>query len=607
MSRAVRVILILIILAAEVYPGFAGKGEWVEVRSKHFTVITDDGERNGRTTLMKFEQMRAGFASVFQKATVNIPVPLEIVAFHNSKEIKQYAPLYNGKPIELAGYFQQGEDQNFIALDLSAPNGWSTVFHEYGHLLLNGNLRNMPVWVNEGFADFFSGMEISGKYMSLGTFPQGYAQILLNSRWMKTAELISVEHTSRDYNEGDRRNVFYAQSWLTVHYILLKHKEKQLDAYVSLTEDQHMPPPEAFAKAFGMTTDQFDKELERYLHGPMQYLRAPAPEEDAGTFEFHTLSKSDAEARLADFKFHLMDHKAEGIADFERILSEDPNNTLANREMGYSFLQKGEFEKAAPYLKRASETGSTDPRVHFFNAMLLSRSASGTMSMDREHIEEIQAELKKAIELDPSYSEAFNLLALTESQRGDLDAAIQSQAKAVGLSPRNEFFLMNLSTYEMQAEKWEQARKTLTTLANSGNPMIATEAQQGLLRLQEMENWKKEHWKKEHPNDRVVVEQQPTVVSASAEDVNEPVQQLPNQPIAFLKGKVVSVDCNTEPQAVLEVSSGNKTWHLRVANRAKVLLIGADQFSCDWKGRAVSINYRPQAAGNGDVVSLELQ
>ena len=602
MKSKLRTVIAILAVLSSVHPGFAGKAEWVEVHSKHFTVITDDGEKNGRTTLMKFEQMRAGFGSVFQKATVNIPVPLEIIAFRSGKEMKQYAPLFNGKPVELAGYFQQGEDRNFIALDLSAPNGWSTVFHEYGHLLLNGNLRDMPLWVNEGFADFFSGMEISGKYMSLGTIPQGYGEILVNSRWMKTADLIGVEHTSRDYNEGDRRNVFYAQSWLTVHYILLKHKEAQLDTYVKLTEDQHMPRPEAFEKAFGMTTNLFDKELERYLHGTMQYLRAPAPQEDAGAIEVHPLSKSDTEATLADFKFHMMDHKAEGIADFERILSEDPGNTLANRELGYSYIQRGEFEKAAPYLKKASETGSTDPRVHFFNAMVLSRSRSGILNVDPGKIDAIQAELKKAIELDPDYAEAYNLLAFTESRKNDLEQAIQTQTRAVTLSPRNEFFLMNLANYQMQAEKWDLARNTWTSLANSSNPMISANAQEGLNRLQEMENWKKEH-----PDGHIVMEREPAVVSASAQQVSEPVQQLPAQPIAFLKGKIVSVDCSAEPQAMLEVSSGSKTWHLRVADRAKVLLIGADQFSCDWKGKTVAINYRPQAAGSGDVVSLELQ
>ncbi len=607
MKTPLRIAIAFLAVLSAVHPGFAGKNEWLEVRSKHFTLITDDGEKNGRTTLMKFEQMRAGFASVFQKANVNIPVPLEIVAFRSSKEMKQYAPLYNGKPIELAGYFQQGEDRNFIALDLSAPNGWSTVFHEYGHLLLNGNLRNMPVWVNEGFADFFSGMEISGKYMSLGTIPQGYGQILVSSRWMKTAELISVEPTSRDYNEGDRRNVFYAQSWLTVHYILLKHKVGQLDAYVRLTEDQHVAKPEAFEKAFGMTTDQFDKELERYLHGTMQYLRAPAPQEDAGTLQVRPLSKADTEATLADFKFHLMDHKAEGIADFTRILTEDPNNTLANRELGYSYIQKGDFESAAPYLKRASETGSTDPRVHFFNAMLLSRSRSGMLSLDTDKIDQVQAEVKKAIELDPSYAEAYNLLAYTQSRKDNIEQAIQTQAKAVELSPRNEFYLMNLANYEMQAEQWDKARPTLISLTNSSNPIVSENAQRSLSQLQQMEQWKQGH----SVGTVAVGQGQRWAAPAHEETVgtekSEPVQQLPNQPIAYLKGKIVSIDCTVNPQAVLEVSSGNKTWHLRVTDRASVVLIGADQFSCAWKGKAVAINYRPLASGTGDVVSLELQ
>jgi Flp pilus assembly protein TadD len=383
---------------------------------------------------------------------------------------------------------------------------------------------------------------------------------------------------------------------------MLKQKARQVDAYLDLTELQHVPQAQAFAQAFGMTTDQFDKELERYLHGAMQYLRAPAPTEDAGTFEFHPLSKGDQDATLADFKFHLRDHKAEGIADFKRILAADPNNTLANRELGYSFIQQGDFEEAAPYLKKASETGSTDPRVHFFNAMLLSRSRSGMMAAGSENIEQVQSELKKAIELDPTYAEAYNLLALTESREGDMEGAMKSQAKAVELSPRNEYFLMNLATYEMRAEMWDKAKATLKSLTNSSNPMVAANAQHNLLQMDQMEKWKQDH-----PDGTVHMQQEEAVATPVREDVSGPVRDLPSQPVAFLKGKIVSVQCSVESQAILEISSGSKTWHLRVANRAKVLLIGADQFSCDWKGKAVAVNYRPLGGDSGEVVSLELQ
>ena len=95
---------------------FAGDAQWIEVKSPHFSVVTDAGEKRGRETAMRFEQMRAVFGALLTKANVNIPVPLQIVAFRNSKELRQVAPLWNGKPVQLAGLFQGGEDRSFIML-----------------------------------------------------------------------------------------------------------------------------------------------------------------------------------------------------------------------------------------------------------------------------------------------------------------------------------------------------------------------------------------------------------------------------------------------------------------------------------------------------------
>jgi hypothetical protein len=37
------------------------------------------------------------------------------------------------------------------------------------------------------------------------------------------------------------------------------------------------------------------------------------------------------------------------------------------------------------------------------------------------------------------------------------------------------------------------------------------------------------------------------------------------------------------------------------------LLIGADDFSCEWRDRQVTVNYKPATASEGDLVSLELR
>ena len=581
----------------------AGKPEWIEVRSKHFSVITDDGERSGRGVALRFEQMRAGFASIFQKATVNLPVPLQIVAFRSNKELRQYGPVYNGKAVELAGFFQMGEDRNFIALDLSAPNGWATVFHEYAHLLLNGNVKTLPLWLDEGYADFFSTFEVSGKNMAFGTFPQGYAELLVNSNWLKTAELFNMNHKSRDYNEGSRRHVLYAQSWLTVHYFLLKRKSPQIDTYINLAERQHVPLTEAFKQAFGMTTEQFDTELRGYLRGQMMYMRAPAPPEDGGPYVIRPLKEAEKDAILADFKFHTADHLQEGMEEFKRIVAADPDNEVANRGLGYAYIRQRDFATAAPYLKRASENGSTDPRVHFFNAMLLSHSSPETYTVNKEELGGVRAEVQKAIDLDPNYAEAYNLLAYTDSVAGNNEEAIKTQQKAVNLSPRNNFYLMNLASYQMRAEKFDQAAEILKALATSGDTMVSAQAQQSLEQVQQLQNWKKEH-----PDGTVSLA--PGKVQPVSDDSDpdlEDVKEMPSQPVSFLKGKLISISCSPDPQAILEIKSANKIFHLRALDRTKLPVIGAEGFSCAWRDKAVAINYRELGEGAGDLISLEIQ
>src|SRR5215468_6554123 len=85
---------------------YAARAEqpWIEVQSPHFTVASDGGEKRAREVATRFEQMRMAFGAIFAKVSVNT-APLEIVAFRNTKELRQFSPLYGGKPVELSGFF----------------------------------------------------------------------------------------------------------------------------------------------------------------------------------------------------------------------------------------------------------------------------------------------------------------------------------------------------------------------------------------------------------------------------------------------------------------------------------------------------------------------
>jgi hypothetical protein len=73
-----------------------------------------------------------------------------------------------------------------------------------------------------------------------------------------------------------------------------------------------------------------------------------------------------------------------------------------------------------------------------------------------------------------------------------------------------------------------------------------------------------------------------------------------------LKGTVTSVDCSHPPSAVLSFSAAGTILKLKTADYKTLLLIGADQFSCEWNHRAATVNYKAGVKGNGDLVSLEL-
>ena len=69
----------------------------------------------------------------------------------------------------------------------------------------------------------------------------------------------------------------------------------------------------------------------------------------------------------------------------------------------------------------------------------------------------------------------------------------------------------------------------------------------------------------------------------------------------------MGVDCSQSPAAILTVTSGAAVLKLRTADYKSLLLIGTDTFSCDWRDRSISVNYKPGGISDGDLLSVELR
>src|SRR5215467_9972262 len=105
MKRFFPALVVAVFLGTAPGWGVAGiNDDWTEIKSTHFDVLTDGGEKSGRELAQQFEQMRSVFAQLFA-TRIKQSVPLQIIALKNSSQVGQYSPLYKGKPIRSAGFY----------------------------------------------------------------------------------------------------------------------------------------------------------------------------------------------------------------------------------------------------------------------------------------------------------------------------------------------------------------------------------------------------------------------------------------------------------------------------------------------------------------------
>ena len=185
-----------------------------------------------------------------------------------------------------------------------------------------------------------------------------------------------------------------------------------------------------------------------------------------------------------------------------------------------------------------------------------------------------------------------------------MERALTTMKKAVELSPRNDHYLFNLASLYMANHKPDEAISVLQSLTQSGEPGLSVQAQK---LIEEARQYKEYLARKNSPSTMAFNDASPP--GGEREPAPAPAPIHPGV-THFIKGKIVEVECGAQPGAIVSVSSSGKVWKLHVRDRQHVILIGSDQFSCDWKNLPIAANFRDAGepkANEGDVISLELQ
>jgi tetratricopeptide (TPR) repeat protein len=645
-----RLLLILFCLVPSALQ--AAEPKWQEFRSAHFTIISDAGDKKGRETILRFEQMRDVFGQLLMRRKLAMPVPLTIVAVGDEQQYLKMAPLRDGRPISAPGFFVPGEDHQFIVLNASEEDSWRAVSHQFAHLFLNYNYPPTQGWFDEGFAEYFSSLRLDNKQAEIGSDPElvpaisedvlgnqtevrnrpkSLSELLSGWVWLPVPELFNMRHDPSSYQEGTHHTLFYAQSWMAMHYILNKDQLSATGSYFDLVQNQKLPVEDAIQQAFGMSSSQFDKAVKDYFRS----LKQSAPDQGAAArlapvqpatpaaqqfaapigpdevvIDVNPVSEGDALAQMAEVMVRLPDRREQGLREIDNVLKmtnkngEPIDNGIAHRALAWVRMEQKEFAQAAEELGTAAALDPRDVWNRYYLALLKYKTAR-TNHQEIQGLANMMIDLKVTIDWYPDFAEAYNMLAMARMEGGGAASALESIKQAIALSPRNEQYIFNLGQIHEAGKKWDAARAVFERLKSSANPQIAAAANH---QLEEMATVKKygispsapKRVAQSSPFDELEQEAQKR---AQASDQSGP----DKRPTKFVKGTLTSVDCSRSPAAILTVNTGTRSLRLRTSDYKSLLVIGEDGLSCEWHNRHVSINYKAGGSADGDLVSVEVQ
>ncbi|MET0647039.1 MAG: tetratricopeptide repeat protein [Pyrinomonadaceae bacterium] len=507
--RAARAVVaaLAVLLAAQ---AASAKDTWTSVRSQNFLLVGNASEKEIRQVATRLEQFRDVFRRLFPNLKFNAPVPTTVVVFKNDGSYKPFKPVVEGKVSEVAGYFQSGDDVNYITLTpehRGAENPFSTIYHEYTHLLVNNSLGPgaAPPWFNEGLAEYYSTFAIEeDRKVHLGRHIDHHILLLRDQKMIPLAQFFGITQYSLQRNKHDMRSIFYAQSWALMHYLILGNEGQrlpQLGEFLTLTK-KGVPTDEAFRRAFQTDTAAMEKELERYVRASTFMSRVST---FAQKLEFDSqmtaapLTDAQADAYLGDLLLHT-NRLDDAAVRLQRALDLDPTNTMARASLGMARLRQKREAEAVVQLREAVAAGATNYLAHYYLAYALSRAGMGENGhmpggYPEEAAAEMRAALRKAISLRPDFPESYHLLAWVQLVTGEgVAEGVQLIRQAVALAPGNQHYALILAQLYLRQEKFDEARRTAEPLTREGtDPSLRATAQSVLASINKYEERVKEY------------------------------------------------------------------------------------------------------------------
>jgi tetratricopeptide (TPR) repeat protein len=414
-------------MAVAASPG--GAADWVRVRSAHFDVLSDAGSRKAEQIALQFEAFRGVFATL-KKAQVDPGRPIVVFAARDEDSLKKLLPGHwerkgGARP---AGVFLRGQDRHFIVLrvDIEGPSAFQIVYHEYVHLLESLNLPPVPVWLDEGLAEFYETAEVSGNDVALGNIQPRQVQ-QLREHTIPFSEFLTADRRSALYQKDDQVHRYYAQAAVFVHFLMAgpNNKESPLAKFVQALA-RGDSEQEAIAHTFG-DLKTLERSFDLYVHQRVFHGMRARAQIESEPRKAEPVSPGELAALEALLELRQA-RLGEARALAQQAVEQEPRLAAAHLAQGEVLLWQRNAAGAAAELEEATRLAPEDPW-----ALVALAGALSELPEAQSRREQV---LVRAVAAGPSVAAPHAALARLRLKQGNSGPdTVELASRAVALEP----------------------------------------------------------------------------------------------------------------------------------------------------------------------------
>jgi tetratricopeptide (TPR) repeat protein len=485
-------------LAIVVVCSDVASADWTRLQSDNFTFIGDASERDIRRVARQLEQFREVMLRALPPRPGSPPAPVVVLVFASNRSFEPFKPRFQGRTVEVGGFFRGGADVNHIAINNALGDfAVRAVFHEYSHLLVSSALNVAPAWVNEGIAQLYETFEErnGGRGAVLGLAPAQHVLELRSRVFIPLSELMAVDHSSPTYNEGNRRGQFYAQSWALMHYLTFgnRARREQLTRYLD-TMNAGASPDAALKSAFSADLPAIEKELRDYLlrlSFPAMVYNFETTARANDDMQLEKLNDAEAEGYLGDLMARDRQRTEDARARLTKAIASNPDAARAHYALGLLELRDSRGNEALPLLERAAILQPEEAAfITAYGFGLVERLRAASDDAERRSLlDRARAALSRSMELRPASGYTLATAGYLEQLAGNNARAVDLLKRAVAASPSEESYRMGLAEELARQGDYEAATAHLALLVGRGSDEdMRNQARQALGRVAQMRN-----------------------------------------------------------------------------------------------------------------------